>query len=359
MENKPHVLKQLGITHPLVQAPMLGVTTPHMVAAANAAGALGSLALGDLPPSTCEHLIQTTRQLTDKPFAVNLFVHRIPVLTDDLRLRYDQTKALLVRIAHKHGLNVSFPEASSLEMTDYHEQVEVILAAGCKVLSFTFGCLDSLSIDRCKEAGAWLMGTCTSVEEALFLENAGVDIIVVQGVEAGGHRGSFLGDFYPEIGGLSLLGQVREQSKLPLIYAGGIYNGSTARAAQELGACAVQVGSLLLRSRESALQPFEKDRLEHVREKDIILTNAFTGRLARGIKNSFVDLLSGSADMLPYPYLNKLTQPLRKAAKESANVELVSIWRGQSLSSLSDHSTKDILENLWSEIDEQHIAFHS
>jgi nitronate monooxygenase len=213
-------------------------------------------------------------------------------------------------------------------------------------VSFTFGNLDQQSIDRLKRKGTILIGTCTSMNEALVLENSGIDIICVQGIEAGGHRGSFDNEDIPQIGGLSLLSQVSDFVKVPIIYAGGIYNSRTLLASKTLGADGFQIGSLLLGSKESALKDFEKERLQNIKENEIILTKSFSGRYARGIKNAFIGSVGNSDFILPYPYQNKLTNELRKVAKANKNTEFVSIWTGQSISRFSGRSTTEILNNL-------------
>lgn len=336
----------LDVTYPVVQAPMLGVTTPQMVAAAANAGALGSLALGDLPAGTCAELIRATKELTGKPFAVNLFLHPLPKKTEGLRLQYLRTKEFLTAFSHKHQLDVDYPDYEDIELVDYHDQLDAIIAEKPKLVSFTFGLPDQVSIERLKKNGTVLIGTATSVEEAIVLEKAGIDVICVQGYEAGGHRGSFLGDTIPEIGGISLLSRVYDQMKVPLLYAGGIYDAKTLLAAGLLGAQGFQVGSLLLASAESALHEFEKDRLRNASEKDIVLTKSFSGRYARGLKNAFTDALDNSTCILPYPYQNKITGPLRAAARLRQDPELVSIWTGQSESSYSRASAGSIITDL-------------
>jgi len=144
-----------------------------------------------------------------------------------------------------------------------------------------------------------------------------------------------------------LLAQVYDSVNGPLIYAGGIYNAKTIMAAKNLGAEGFQVGSILLASQESALQDFsEKERLGNVHEKDIVLTKSFSGRYARGIKNKFIETLEGSGYILPYPYQNKLTGALRKAARNNKNAEFVNLWLGQSIQQYSRNSTEEILRNL-------------
>ena len=180
----------------------------------------------------------------------------------------------------------------------------------------------------------------------MALEKSGIDIICIQGIEAGGHRGSFVSENIPQIGGFSLLSKVCDSVKVPLIYAGGIYNGKTLAAAKQLGAEGVQVGSILLSSHESALQDFEKERLKNVNEKDIVLTKSFSGRYARGIKNKFIETIENSEYILPYPYQNKLTGEMRRIARTVKNDEFVNLWVGQSIVNYSELSTQDILEKL-------------
>jgi len=281
----------LDVKYPVIQAPMFGVSTPQMTAAAAKAGCMGSLALADLSAAKSAELIRETRKLTDQPFAVNIFVHHIPEVTDSLREKFVKVKEFITRFAKENNIEVQLPDLEEIKVNGYHEQIDAVIEEGCKILSFTFGNLDDKSIQKLKENGITLIGTCTSLEEALILEKSGIDIICVQGIEAGGHRGTFDADNIPEIGGMSLFSKVYDHVKVSLIYAGGIYNGKTLRAAKELGAQGFQVGSVLLASQESALQLFEKERLKNVTEEDIVLTKSFSGRYARGIKNKYIETL--------------------------------------------------------------------
>lgn len=340
------ISKKLGIQYPIIQAPMFGMSTPKMVAAAAKADCLGSLALADLAAEQSVELIRETRKLTDQPFAVNIFAHPIPEITDALRERFTGTKQFIEQLAKENNIEVSLPELDAIRVKSYHELIDPIIEENCKIVSFIFGSLDDQSIQKLKENDTILIGTCTSVEEALILERSGVDMICVQGIEAGGHRGAFNADHVLQIGGLSLLSQVHDHVKVPLIYAGGIYNAKTIYAAKDLGAQGFQTGSLLLASEESALKPFEKDRLKKVREEEIILTKSFSGRYARGIRNKYIETIENSDYILPYPYQNKLTNALRAAAKALENPDFVGIWVGQSIHQYSELSTTDILRNL-------------
>ncbi|MCS4305060.1 nitronate monooxygenase family protein [Chryseobacterium sp. BIGb0232] len=346
------ISKRLGVKYPIVQAPMFGVSTIQMVAAAARADCLGSLALADLSADESIQLIRETRKLTDKPFAANIFVHHIPEVTDALKDEFIRTRQFLEQLAKENNIDVRLPDLEDLKVRSYHELVDAVIEENCKILSLTFGNLDDHSIQKLKENGVTLIGTCTSVSEALLLEKSGIDMICVQGTEAGGHRGTFDTEHVPQIGGLSLLSQVYDHVKIPLIYAGGIYNGKTLQAVKELGAQGFQVGNLLLASQESALEPFEKEKLKKVQEDEIMLTKSFSGRYARGVKNKFIEAVENTEYILPYPYQNKLTNGLRKAAKSKQNVDFVGIWVGQSIHNYSELSTEQILRNLIFQIDE-------
>lgn len=350
MNWKNTITKLLAVEYPIIQAPMFGVTTPAMVAAAGNANCLGTLALGDLPAEKCIELIRATKQLTKSNFAVNLFVNDIPALTGELREKYNATKVFIENLASEHHLKVHLPTIEEIQTTSYHDQIDAVIAEKCRVVSFTFGNLDEESISKLKNNGSILIGTCTSVNEAIILEKSGIDIVCVQGLEAGGHRGSFTSDDIPEIGGLALLPKVYDSVTRPIIYAGGIYNAKTLLATQILGAQGFQLGSILLGSSESALGEFEKQRLRDVDEKDIVLTKSFSGRYARGIKNAFIRNVE-EEHILPYPYQNKLTGELRRVAKANNNSEFVSIWTGQSNNGYSGKSTAEIMENLIAEVE--------
>jgi len=343
------ISKKLGIKYPVIQAPMFGVSTVQMAAAAAKAGCLGSLALADLSADQSVELIRETKKLTDRLFAANIFVHYIPAVTDALKEKYSKTRQFIEQLARENNIEVQLPDLDAIGINSYHEQVDAIIQEGCKILSFTFGNLDDQSIQKLKENGVTLIGTCTSIYEALILEKSGIDIICVQGIEAGGHRGSFEAEDIPQIGGLSLLSQIYDQVNVPLIYAGGIYGSRTLQAVKDLGAQGFQVGNLLLASQESALLPFEKERLKKVREEEIVLSKSFSGRYARGVKNKFIETVENSEYILPYPYQNKLTNALRKAAKSLQNPEFVGIWVGQSIHEYSERSTEEILKHLISQ----------
>jgi nitronate monooxygenase len=344
--NMSSILNTLGIDYPIIQAPMFGVTTPEMVAAANKAGCLGSAALGDLDYDSSLKIIRECKKLTGSAFAANIFVNHIPPISDELKISYNRTKTYLYQLAEELHLNVELPEIEKIKPAGYQHQIEAILEENIKVLSFTFGNMNDAAIAQLKNNDVVLIGTCTSEKEAQLLIDSGIDIICIQGIEAGGHRGSFDNENLPQIGGLSLLQNIREMTPLPLIYAGGIGRKKTMESLRILGADAFQIGTSLLCSEESALTTFEKQRMLNVEEQEIMLTRSFSGRYARGIKNKFIDLFENSDYILPYPYQNKLTAPFRKAARNAQLIECVNLWTGQTFRNLSFESTTAILNKL-------------
>ncbi len=348
---KNKITALLQTQYPIIQAPMFGVATPQMVAAAGEIGVLGTLPLGDLPASKCIELIRATKQLTDRPFAVNVFLNPLPERTAELKKQYTRTKKYLEDFAKQVDLEVKLADYEQVVYTDYRDQVDAIIAEGCKIVSFTFGVFDEATIAKMKQHNIILIGTCTAVAEARVLEQKGIDLICVQGIEAGGHQGTFLTETLPEIGGLSLLAQVKDAVKTPLIYAGGLYNASTIVAIKALGAQGFAIGSLLMGSEESNLAEFEKEALRQAKESDLVLTKSFSGRYARGLSNTFTNQLDHSDYILPYPFQNKLTIGLRIAAKTNKNPEFSSLWTGQSRGPYSGASIKVILSQLIQEVE--------
>lgn len=340
------IVELLGMEHPIIQAPMMGLSTPEMVAAANRAHCLGSLALGDADARSCAKKIREVKQLSSGPFAVNIFVNDIPPITQELKTKYDRVKAYLSNLSEELEFEVRFPEIEEIKPPGYKAQIPTLLEEGCQIISFTFGCIDKDTLDVLRENSIVTIGTCTSLQEAQILHGLGVDILCVQGIEAGGHRGSFVSENIPHHAGFSLLQNVRKAIPSPLVYAGGIRDKTSLEALSILGAEGFQVGTLLLCSEESSLAPFQKERIKKLREEEIILTKSFSGRYARGVQNTFIALFENSEYILPYPYQNKLTKPFRAEAKRKQAHEWLSIWVGESFQDLSQASTETILKNL-------------
>ncbi|MFC5412593.1 NAD(P)H-dependent flavin oxidoreductase [Larkinella bovis] len=341
----------LGIHYPLIQAPMLGITTPAMVAAVSNQGGLGSLPVGGLSPEQTRTLLRETKAKTGKPFAVNLFAHSIPERIDEDQLTAMQD--FLEKFCREHDLPFTRRAASAFQFHDYRDQVDILLDEQIRVVSFTFGVLEQSVVDQLSQSGTVLVGTATSLEEALVLAGRGVHAVVAQGIEAGGHRGTFLDSSrLPQVGLFSLLPQLVEHLEQPVIAAGGIYDRKTVQAVFTLGASAAQIGSLFLVADESAAVEAQKKAVLASKSTDTVLTNAFTGRWARGIRNRFMEALEASGLALPdYTVQNSLTAPIRAYAQATNRADFLSMWAGQSASKSVRGSTAAIFNALVSSLD--------
>ncbi|SEW50727.1 NAD(P)H-dependent flavin oxidoreductase [Chitinophaga arvensicola] len=345
MEWKNELTRMLGITYPIIQAPMLGITTPAMVAAVSNSGGLGSLPVGGLPPEKITALIREVKALTQQPFAVNLFVYEPAAHYD--RKTFDDMQEFLQFLYGAHQLAATPVSYDEVPFYSWRVQLPVILAAGIRHISFTFGMPDEEGFRLLKEHQALLMGTATCIEEASLLVAAGTDVVVVQGIEAGGHRGSFLPGELPRIGTMALVPQVVDRVRVPVIAAGGIMDGRGVAAARMLGASGVQVGSLFLRAEESLATPAHKAVLAGITDTDTLLTRAFSGRWARGVRNTLLKEIEASGlPISDYPYQDALTQPIRKVARELDKTEFINVWAGQAAGKARAWSTGDIFAEL-------------
>jgi nitronate monooxygenase len=339
--------------YPIIQAPMLGVSTPEMAAAVSNEGGLGSLAVGGLSSELTLQLIRKTKSLTNKPFAVNLFAHDIPAITDK---EIEPMQKFILQLADKRGYSLSRADLSDFSFHTYHEQVDLLIEEEMRIVSFTFGCLDVKSIELFKQKGAILIGTATSVEEALYLQSQQIDMIAVQGLEAGGHRGSFLENIpLPQLGLFALLPQVTSAVSTPCIAAGGINSAKTIKAAFDLGALAIQVGSAFVGTEESIAVPSYKKKIETSKDTDTVLTRAFSGRWARGIRNEMMTEIENAGIFIPpYPVQNSLTTKLRRLAQQADDGEYTNLWAGQSVGKKEKTLSKQVLMGLIDEYERLH-----
>lgn len=315
----------LGIAHPIVQAPMAGgPTTPELVAAVSNAGGLGCFGSAYRTPEQIRDEIRAVRRLTDRPFAVNLFVEG-EVRRDDALIA-----AMIDRLRPWHEeLGLQAPQPPADPQPVFRRQVEVVLEERVPVFSWTFGIPPADIMAACRERGIVTIGTATCVREAVALADAGVDAIVAQGAEAGGHQGSFLkeGDAAP-VGTLALVPQVADAVDLPVLAAGGIADARGIAAALCLGAAGAQIGTAYLPCPEAGTSAAHREALLTADDEATELTRAFSGRAARGIRNRMLEALRG-VETPAFPLQNSLTQPLRKAAAATGRAEFLSLWAGQ------------------------------
>jgi nitronate monooxygenase len=323
--------ERLGLRHPIIQAPLAGGgDTPALVAAVGEAGALGFIGAAYLTPPQIVEAARAVRARTARPFGVNLFVPLpAPEAPRDPRPALERVAPFYAEL----GLPAPTLPAGGREAFD--EQLAAALETGAAVFSFTFGILPAPATAAVKARGMVLLGTATTVDEALALERAGVDAVVAQGSEAGGHRGTFAGPVEAGlIGTMALVPQVADAVKVPVIASGGIMDGRGIAAALALGASAVQLGTAFLTCDEAGIPDAYKQAILAAREHETRLTRAFSGRPARGIVNRFMTEVERGAPpeaILPFPLQNALTRPLRTAAARQGRAEFLSLWAGQGL----------------------------
>ncbi|MEM5318544.1 nitronate monooxygenase [Paraburkholderia sp. JHI869] len=322
--------RRFGLRLPLVQGPMAGgPTTPALVAAVSNAGGLGFLAGAALAPEKISSEVAAIRALTDKPFGVNLFVLD-PANPDEATVR--RALEVIDPVAAQHGLRPG--EALARYAPDFRAQLDMLIELRVPVVSFTFGLLPAADVARLHAAGSYVMGTATHVAEGLAWRDAGADAIVAQGAEAGGHRGTFIGEApHALIGTMALVPQLVDAvatAGLPVLAAGGIMDGRGIAAALALGAQGVQMGTAFLGCAESAIPADWKARLRASTDTATSVTRAITGRHARGIRNSLMQQLEARPESVaPYPVQNALTQPLRQRAARENDGDYLSLWSGQ------------------------------
>ncbi len=321
--------RALSLAHPIVQAPLAGGgDTPALVAAVGEAGALGFIGASYLTPAQIDEVARAVRGLTKRPFGINLFAP-----TPAPQPPADPGPALARVAPYFAELGLPAPAAPAAPADAFPAQLEAALASGAAAFSFTFGVLPADAIRAIKARGMFLLGTATTVEEAVALERSGVDAVVAQGAEAGGHRGTFAGEIEAGmVGTIALVPQIADAVAVPVVASGGIMDGRGIAAALALGAGAVQMGTAFLACDEAGVPEAYKQAILGARESDTRITRAFSGRAARGIANRFLTEAehAGAADaILPFPLQNALTRPLRAAAAQAGRAEFLSLWAGQ------------------------------
>ena len=341
--NNP-VTQLLKIKYPFIQAPMLGVTTPEMVAAAADEHILGSLPLGLTSVKKASQSIAAVKKLTSAAFSVNLFIYA--------KKAFPAQPNLSTLKLYYGNNNLPFPDIPKEDpYTSFEELIDVIINEQIPVVSFTFGIPAKNVVDKLKNNGVILIGVATSAEEAKQIQENGLDLVVAQGIEAGGHRGSFANQKLPEIGLMALLPQVIDAVDIPVIGAGGLSQGKSIAAAFVLGAQGVQIGSAFLRSKESAASAIHKSLLNSINDTGTIITNAWTGRFARLIPNDFTENFP-LEELLPYPYQNYMTSSIRQFGKEQNRSDIQALYAGQSAKYAKDEPVAEIIRNLISEAED-------
>ena len=311
-----------GLDVPIVLAPMAGgPSTPELAAAVTNAGGLGFLAAGYLSADGLAERLRSARALTRGPLGVNLF-HPGDGPTDPAA--FADYLARLRTWAGGAGVELGEPRYSD---DDWEAKLELLASGPVGVVSFTFGCPPAAIVQRLRDVGSEVWVTVTSPAEAREAQAAGVDVLVAQGSEAGGHRGSFHDrPELPVFGMLALLALLRAEVAVPLVASGGIATGEGVAAVLAAGARAAQIGSAFMLSPEAGTT--EPHRAALRAGGQTVLTRAFTGRLARGIRNRFIAEHEPAA-ALAYPEVHYVTAPMRAAARQAGDPDLINLWAGE------------------------------
>jgi nitronate monooxygenase len=321
------VTRLLACDLPIIQAPMAGGgDTPELVAVVGNAGGFGFIGAAYLDGEQILATARSVRALTAHPFGMNLFAPTAPPRDANVDAVIERLTPYYAQLGLPPPSRLTAPSANA-----FAEQAAAVVESGASVLSFTFGLLPAGVVASAKARGMKLIGTATTVAEAIALEQSGVDAIVVQGSEAGGHRGTFLGDFAAaHVGTIALVPQVADAVTVPVIASGGIMDGRGIAAALALGAGAVQLGTAFLTCAEAGVAEVYKDAILRAAETDTHVTRAFSGRPARGIVNRFMTEIDQAGDAIaPFPIQNALTRALRSAAARQGRAEFLSLWAGQ------------------------------
>jgi nitronate monooxygenase len=285
---------------PVVQAPMAGgPSTPELAAAVSNAGGLGFLAAGYLPPDKLRDQIRRTRELTDEGFGVNLFVL-------EARAVDDAALAAYARELERYGVELDKP---LYDDDSFAQKIELLIDERVAVVSATFACPPPATIEALQSAGSEVWVTVTSPEEAVAARDAGADVLVAQGSEAGGHRGSWTDADGPDLTVLELLAALRDTIELPIVAAGGIADAGAVRAVLAAGAVAAQAGTAFLLAPEAGTNDGHRRAIARGGETDV--TRAFSGRRARAIVNDFVRAHPNAPSA--FPHVLFMTAPLRRS----------------------------------------------
>ncbi|GGY23971.1 oxidoreductase [Rhodanobacter panaciterrae] len=343
---------RLGLEHPLIQAPMSGSSPPALVAAVSNAGGLGSLGAGYLEPQAILEQAAQVRALGDRPYAIGLFV--LPDEFDADMSAVAKAREQLDALMAREGLDVrtSLPTRWAPR---FSEQFAALCEARPAVASFAFGLINPAQLRELQQRDIYVIGTATTVTEARAWAAAGADAVCVQGAEAGGHRGTFLHEAEDAMIGLFALlpltvrALAESSSEVPVIAAGGIMDGRGMLAAEVLGAAASQLGTAFLTCPEcSAAETWKRD-LPHVEADQVTTIRGFSGRAARGLRNRFVEAMPEALEGLPYPVLNALTAPLRRAAAAAGRGDLLSEWCGQAAGLVRPQPAAELVARLMHE----------
>ncbi|MEE4454115.1 nitronate monooxygenase [Novosphingobium resinovorum] len=354
------LMQRIGFDIPLVQAPMAGTSTPAMAAAVSNAGALGSIAVGATDAAGARAMIAEVHERTGRPFNVNLFVHRTPVADAEREAGWlDWLRALFVEFGAEPPAALTSPYTSFADDT---EMLALLVETAPPVVSFHFGLPGAEAIAALRARGVMLLATATSLDEARALEAAGIDAVVAQGIEAGGHRGMF-DPAAPDaqLGTMALTRLLVRQGGLPVIAAGGIMDGAGIAAALDLGAQAAQLGTAFVACPESAADDAYRAALMSPAAFRTTLTPLVSGRPARALANRFTALSAqvGDRRMPDYPIAYHAGKALNAAAKARGEHGFGAQWAGQGAPLARAMPAAELVTTLAAELAAARTAAHA
>ena len=334
-------LDRLGLSAPIIQAPMAGVQNHRLAAAVCRAGGLGSLPAAMLSASDLQAQLQALSQATDKPYNVNFFCHAQP--TPDAA-QESAWRQQLQPFYWELGLDAANIASGPGRVPFNHASADVLEAFRPAVVSFHFGLPSPELVARVKSWGTIVLSSATTVDEALWLQAHGADAVIAQGLEAGGHRGMFLSsDVSTQMGSFALLPQIVRAVRVPVIAAGGIADAAGVQAAKALGAAGVQIGTAYLCSDEANTSALHRAALQSPAARHTALTNVFTGRPARGIVNRVMRELGAMSPLAPnFPLATAAMAPLRAAAEAQGCSDFTPLWAGQNTAHMQTGPAADI-----------------
>ncbi|MBN8293712.1 nitronate monooxygenase [Rhodobacter sp. NTK016B] len=324
------MLDKLGLIHPILQAPMAGVSTPQLAAAVSNAGGLGAIGIGASDLAGARRMIAETKQATDRPFNVNVFTHASP--TPDPEGERAWLSAMRPLFAEFGAEPPAELRVIYQSFNDNPALLALLIEMRPAVVSFHFGLPGADAIAALQDAGITLLATATNLDETRRIKAAGIDGIVAQGIEAGGHRGLFDDtQTDPQLGTFALTRLLVARAGLPVIAAGGIMDGAGIAAALDLGAVAAQLGTAFIDCPETSAEPAHRQALRSAAGHHTCLTSVISGRPARALANRFTQATGrGFAGQPPaYPIAYDAGKALHAAAKARGETGFGAYWAGQ------------------------------
>jgi len=349
MNNLCNLLK---IQCPIIQAPMI-LQKPliPLATAVSISGGLGSLGCAEMSPSEIVSNVELFKSATDQPFNLNFFLHEKPKHDEVID---NDTIKLLDSFYKEAGLS-SFPNSKETPFGEFNDEIlSLLVELKVPVVSFHFGAPKQHVVEALKASGSIILATATTVSEAIKLEERGIDVVVAQGWEAGGHRGSFSSNYEEVgIGTMALVPQIADSVNLPVIAAGGIGDGRGIAAALALGASGVQIGTAFLSCSETPITPQYRSVLRDASDEDTALTRAFSGRPCRGKRNRYLDTMSQYRQALPeFPTMYNFTSPLKQYGIENSSLDFQFFLYGQTASLNREMSASKLIKLLIEETNE-------